>query len=258
MKIVAIMGSPRKGDTYKTTKMIEDYLKQMGKVDFEYLHLKDADIKLCTGCHTCFLKGEDRCPLKDDVQPIRRKMLEADGIIIATPVYSQQVTALLKNLLDRLSYLYHRPEMFRQKGLMLTSSAGGTAFKDMFKYMKSNSEAWGMTVTDVVGMSMPGILKPKAEAKEMDRLKKATMKFYYAISDKRLPKPGLFKLIWFTVWKTTVQLDKTTYDYKHWSEKGWLDKNTYYYYNTKVNIFKKGIERLMEKMIKRFFKKNYI
>ncbi len=265
MKIVAIMGSSRKGDSYKATRMVEENLKHLDEVDFEYVHLKDADIKICTGCHTCFFKGEQRCPLKDDVQTIKEKMLNADGVIIVSPVYSQQVTALLKNFFDRLSYLYHRPEMFHKKGLMLTSSAGGSVFKDMFKYMKSNSEAWGMDVVDVLGLSILDSLKPAYRSKEIDRIKKASLKFYKALLDKRLTKPSLFKLIWFKVWKATIEIPDTSntdpenfFDRKYWKEKGWLGKKAYYYYDTKINIFKKGISKLMEKIIGYFFKKTYV
>jgi len=80
MKIRAIMGSPKgKGSGYSIVKMIEDRMKTIGDVEFEYLFLKDTNLKLCTGCYTCISKGEDKCPLKDDRAAIEQKLLAADG-----------------------------------------------------------------------------------------------------------------------------------------------------------------------------------
>lgn len=64
MKILAVIGSPKgKGAGYKIVKMIEDRMKVLGDVEFEYLFLKDANLKLCTGCYNCMAKGEDKCPI---------------------------------------------------------------------------------------------------------------------------------------------------------------------------------------------------
>jgi len=67
MKILAILGSPKgKGAGHKIVKKIEERIKAISDVEFEYLFLKDANLKLCTGCYNCMAKGEDTCPLKDD------------------------------------------------------------------------------------------------------------------------------------------------------------------------------------------------
>ena len=59
MKVLAIMGSPRKkGNTYKVSRMVEESMKKLGKVEFEYVFLKDLNIKTCLGCQVCFNKGE--------------------------------------------------------------------------------------------------------------------------------------------------------------------------------------------------------
>ena len=67
MKILAVIGSPRgRGAGYQVVKKIEERMKALGEVEFTYLFLKDANLKLCAGCYTCMAKGEDKCPLKDD------------------------------------------------------------------------------------------------------------------------------------------------------------------------------------------------
>jgi len=66
MKILAILGIPHKGNTFLITQEIESFLKSHPDLEFEYLHLKDVDLKSCRGCYLCFHKGPEICPLKDD------------------------------------------------------------------------------------------------------------------------------------------------------------------------------------------------
>jgi len=66
MKVTAVLGSPNKGNGYKISEAIERELKQLGVEDFERIWLKDIHLEMCMGCFTCFSKGEECCPLKDD------------------------------------------------------------------------------------------------------------------------------------------------------------------------------------------------
>src|SRR5512145_3330087 len=122
MKVLVIMGSARKGNTYRATKKIEESMQSIGNVEFEYLMLKDASLSQCSGCCTCFGKGEDHCPNKDSAHIIEQKMHAADGVIFATPVYGMNVSALMKTFIDRFSYIFHRPRFFDKKALLLTTA----------------------------------------------------------------------------------------------------------------------------------------
>ena len=63
MKILAICGSPRKGNTYSALNTIKENFPD---IDFEILMLKDLHFELCKGCYACILRGEDKCPIRDD------------------------------------------------------------------------------------------------------------------------------------------------------------------------------------------------
>ena len=76
---------------------------------FETIYLVDMDMHPCKGCRTCFDRGEDKCPLKDDIPAIKAKMDAADGVILASPVYMDDVSGLVKTWIDRLAYVSHRP-----------------------------------------------------------------------------------------------------------------------------------------------------
>ena len=66
MKVLAIMGGPRKGYGTKIMEKLEQELKVLQKVEFEYLYLKDVNLESCRGCHNCFFRGEDKCPVGND------------------------------------------------------------------------------------------------------------------------------------------------------------------------------------------------
>lgn len=160
MRILVIMGSPRKGNTYLAAKKIEESMRSMGNVEFEYLMLKDAGLSQCSGCFVCLSKSENHCPHKDSAPIIEQKMQAADGVIFATPVYGMNVSALLKTFVDRFSYIFHRPRFFDKKALLL-STTGAVGLKEVLDYLKLIAGIWGFEVTNSVGLVTPPIQLPK-------------------------------------------------------------------------------------------------
>lgn len=99
MKALGISGSPRVGGNCELlTKHTLKSLAEEG-IETEYLSLAGLAIGHCTGCYAC--QKEQRCIIEDDLQPIYEKMLSADGIILATPVYFSGVCSLMKAFMDR-------------------------------------------------------------------------------------------------------------------------------------------------------------
>ena len=75
IKIVAICGSPHKGNTYSILSMLE---RSNPEVAFKIIMLSELDLKDCFGCYSCINNGEETCPLKDDRDTIIEAMQEAD------------------------------------------------------------------------------------------------------------------------------------------------------------------------------------
>ncbi|MDD5617283.1 MAG: flavodoxin family protein [Candidatus Methanoperedens sp.] len=103
MKIVGISGSPRaKGNT---EILVHEALKAASELGAktEFIALSGKKIKPCNGCGTCRTdKSKGICAIKDDDVPrIYEAVKEADGIIVASPVYFLSITAQLKALFDR-------------------------------------------------------------------------------------------------------------------------------------------------------------
>ena len=103
MKVIAIVGSPRKnGNTELLTTHTLKAIAEEG-LDTELIRLADLEIKPCNACMLC--QKEEKCSIEDDLFPIYLKMKEAEGIILASPVYYGSATALIKALMERAGYL---------------------------------------------------------------------------------------------------------------------------------------------------------
>jgi len=104
MKIMAFVGSPRKGSNTDILidKVIEG-ARSKADIEVEKIYIYDADIKYCTGCgaHTV-LQGSKDCPLKDDMDGILKRMQEADGFIFGTPNHGRTISAGLTNFFSRM------------------------------------------------------------------------------------------------------------------------------------------------------------
>ena len=99
MKILGISGSPRKGDNEKAIDFSLNIAKKQG-LKTEKISLADSKVAPCIACDHC-KDSPGKCSIKDDMEKIRSKLIEADGIIISSPVYFGSISAQLKALFDR-------------------------------------------------------------------------------------------------------------------------------------------------------------
>lgn len=100
MKVVAINGSSREGGN--TSKVIEVIFEELRQCDIEceLIELANCEIAPCKACFAC--AGKQNCVFKNDsFCRIMDKMINADGIILGSPVYSADVSSKMKALLDR-------------------------------------------------------------------------------------------------------------------------------------------------------------
>ncbi len=102
MKVIGICGSPRKeSNTRFFLNIALEKVAETG-IDTELIKLRDKNIGYCTGCYNC--SNGDGCSIKDDYQEVYEKILEADGVLLGSPVYHGSMTANLKALLDRVGF----------------------------------------------------------------------------------------------------------------------------------------------------------
>ena len=89
----------------------------------EQISLRGKDIKFCIGCLTCVKTL--RCVISDDTEEIRQKMLKADVIAFATPIYYYEMSGQMKTLLDRSNPLYKSDYAFRDIYLLSAAADDG-------------------------------------------------------------------------------------------------------------------------------------
>lgn len=261
MQILAIMGSPHKGNTFEITERFESSIKSHGEVDFQYIHLKESDIHPCKGCFLCFYKGEKHCPQKDDIMSIRNQMEEADGVVFVTPVYAMHVSYLMKLFIDRLAYVCHRPRFFGKYAVAI-SAAGNIRLgvKETLAYLKTIAVQWGFEYVDQLGYSaVPKITDIPVMGNKRDRLDEVAARFYFAIRDKKPRKLTIGDHLMFRCMQTMYNMmeDKSPADYQYFKKNGWLDKNTKYFVDeVKANPFNDIFARAMAGLMKRDFEKH--
>ena len=112
MKCLVIHGSPRRENTWDVLKHTEEEMNKNGDCEYEEIELDKENIPTCLRCFNCIIKGESLCSHKNTIQRIVSKIEEADAIIITSPVYSMQITGVLKNFIDHMSYNFHRARFF--------------------------------------------------------------------------------------------------------------------------------------------------
>jgi len=117
MKVIAFNGSARKdGNTAILIKQVFSELEKQG-IETEMIQLSGQKIRGCIACYKCFENKDQRCSVKDDVvNDCIEKMLQADGIILASPTYFADVSSELKALIDRAGLVVRaNDDMFRHK-----------------------------------------------------------------------------------------------------------------------------------------------
>lgn len=91
-----ISGSNRNKNCFKV-------LSDLKKDEDKLISLADKSINYCLGCSSCMEELEEYCIIEDDMQEIYEYMIRADKIIIASPIYMNHITGILKNVIDRLN-----------------------------------------------------------------------------------------------------------------------------------------------------------
>lgn len=238
-KVTAIIGSPRKGQTFEVVKQFEQELRKYGEIDIEYVLLRDKNIQPCRGCGICLELGEELCPLKDDLSEVVELMLDSDGMIFAAPVYSLQVPALMKNLLDRMAYVFHRPQFFH-KVFMPIVTQGVYGDKEVLKYLESVSRFWGFKFCHGTGLTTPlnGALSA-SQQKQLDReLPKAAKRFYNNLLDRTPTSPRIMDILLFRMMRTIHKYGAGLQrDSRYFLEQGWFEAD--YFYDVKLGPIKR-------------------
>ncbi|MBN2042762.1 MAG: flavodoxin family protein [Candidatus Aenigmarchaeota archaeon] len=151
MKILAICGSPREGNTESILRRILDGVEFTGAIG-KLILLREKKIGFCDGCDGC--KENWECHIQDDMREICKEMEEAEVIIIGSPSYWSNVSGLLKNFMDRTNPYYFSKKI-KGKKVVLVSVGGISAIKAM-EAMNVFATLQGMDVKRSISMKAEG------------------------------------------------------------------------------------------------------
>ncbi|MEA4964632.1 MAG: flavodoxin family protein [Oscillospiraceae bacterium] len=235
-KVIALHASKRKRNTYNLLVQIQQELAR-NDVEVEIISLYDYKIQSCFGCETCII--HDNCIHNDDVELLMNKMMAADGIILSSPVYLQQVSGTLKSLIDRTCKWYHRPALYG-KPVLCVATTKGSGLKSTLSYLQSVAVQWGAMPIGGIGRTIRNSKVPVSKKELSGFLKLLQVPESY--------RPPLNSLINFEVQKALAK-HLNGLDTCYWSERGWDGKP--YYFACSTNGFKCVISRAFGAILQR-------
>ena len=240
-KILIINGSQRKKNTFNVLKRIE---KEFSNDEVEFINVSDYNVKPCIGCEQCLRKGI--CHIQDDSTKILNMMIEADGIIIGTPIYLRQIPGNLKNIFDRGCEWYHRsPIVGKPVFFVTTTQVTGT--KSAMIYLRDLTVQWGIIYTGKINRTVFNLDKP-LDLKNLIKFKK-----YLNKDNLKKYKPTLKQVFEFNTQKVLAE-EILPIDQEYWEEKGYIDNP--YFFKCKINPIKRILGFLYYKVLKNLISKN--
>lgn len=233
MRITVINGTEKRGVTYRLKELFLENFKSVDEITEFYLP-KDCPL-FCSGCTNCFMNGESTCKDYSYINAIEQSILQADIIVMASPVYVMHATGAMKAMLDHFGYRWmpHRPaaEMFGKRAVIITQCIGSGA-KTTIQDIKHSLSWWGISkiltfkgalISDIVWNKLPD-KKRKKLTNGIHRLARKLLKINYS-------KPARTKLITKIKFYFCRYMQKQVrkhgnggLDNDYWFNNGWLDK----------------------------------
>ena len=178
MKVLIINGSPRaRGNTAVAVRDLEAVFAEEG-VEVETIQIGTKDIRGCVACGKCGELGH--CVFDDIVNEVAEKLKEADGLVLATPVYYASANATLIALLDRLFYSAHFDLTMKVGASVACARRGGCSatYDELNKYFGisgmpiASSNYWNS-----IHGRLPGEAEADAEGRQTMRTLARNMTF---------------------------------------------------------------------------------
>jgi len=217
MKILLVSSSPHK-EKSQTYLLAQEVLKGcLDSVKPEVIHLCDYTIEFCRHCEECHKKIL-HCSVADSVPGIINKMLEADGIILASPNYINQVTASMKALFDRSSHFIHCQRLLGKYVAGVVTSGSGKD-EEVLSYIKYYAHTCAAQYTGGVSSCAFAVEEKLGKAYLLGKKLAQDIKEKTVYTDQ-------MKFIEATRehFKRVIQLRKDDWqeEYAYWQKQGWL------------------------------------
>ncbi|HOC45329.1 MAG: flavodoxin family protein [Syntrophorhabdaceae bacterium] len=168
MKIIALVGSPKgmNGNTAALLNIVLEGARNQG-AETETIAIRGKEIRPCLSCDACHKHGV--CPQKDAFNAIKAKIMDADGLVLASPNYIFHVSAQLKAFIDRCCGIVHCVGFEGKYGAAVVTSGGGEE-RPIASYLNHFLAITGAipigsvwaTMSQVEGQNFPDNVRKKA------------------------------------------------------------------------------------------------
>jgi multimeric flavodoxin WrbA len=217
MKILAIMGSPH-GMKGNTGRLLEEVLVgvEQRDGDVELVNLVQEKVLPCLSCDVCHETGT--CPINDDFEMIKARLLACDGFILASPNYIHSVTAQMKALFDRCVGIIHCIALEGKYGAVVETSGSGED-ADVLRYMERFVNTLGAQSVGGIGSGMAGIRSFPDEAALFARARELGQNLCRHISEKgHFPEQDGYRNAFKARMQQLVEYRKKDwiYEYEYW------------------------------------------
>lgn len=165
--VLIISTSPRKDSNSEI--LAKEFARGAGEAGnhVEIVSLADKTINFCKGCLACQKLG--RCVIEDDANAVTQKMLNAEVIVWATPIYYYEMSGQMKTMIDRANALFSLDYKFREVYLIGTAAenekgAVDGAVHGLEGWIACFERAKLCGVVRGVGVDAPGSVRESSEA----------------------------------------------------------------------------------------------
>ncbi len=201
-----------------TGRLLEEVLKgvEQGGAAVELVSLSKSKVLPCVSCDVCHKTG--KCPIKDDFEELKAKLLACDGFIFASPNYIFSVTAQLKALFDRCTNIIHCVSLEGKYGAVVETSGGGED-AEVIGYMERFVNTVGAQSVGGIGSPLTGFRTFPAEESLFAKAQGLGRELCRCIEEKRyFPAQDAYRNAFKARMRGLVEYRQKdwTYEYEYW------------------------------------------
>ena len=225
MKILIIHGQNHKGSTYWVSRKLAE---KVGGDIREFFLPRDFD-QPCLGCYTCFHQELSHCPHYEKLRPLAEALLEAELIILDSPVYVYHATGQMMSFLDHFGtwWVVHRPrpEMSKKQAVAIATAAGG-GMKSTTRDMADSLEMWGVRKVYRLGFGVQALNPQGIPANIQRKIERKTTALAKKIQDAPQKRGcNLRGKLWFSLMRFAHKhFPPMEPDHGYWEKQGWHQK----------------------------------
>ncbi|BCZ44262.1 hypothetical protein psyc5s11_03290 [Clostridium gelidum] len=228
MKEIFVYIGTRTGRESNTFKYISEVLnKTFESVGRENIKVSlytphSSKINNCQGCLNCFANGECHQDKNDDMKIIKEKMLSADFVIFASPVYFHNVSGDMKIFIDRISYWSHLLRLSGKAGIAIATSCGN-GLEVTVNYIHKVMTHMGIKVVGEFG-----VIPYNVNEQFSNSIEKCSSIISEYLTSKKIESDNALELL-FKANKIAIeaQSELDSPEYRYWNESGLIECNTF-------------------------------